>query len=283
MSLRVTDLECVFAPGTELAVQVLKGITFELGEGEWLGVCGHTGSGKSTLGAALAALVPISAGSVAVDEIEFTPDTRPEPPKMRALRSHVGIVFQYPEQQLFAESVEEEVAFGPRNFFPDLSPGDLAERVRWALGLVGFDDAFLKRSPFELSGGERRRVAIASTLATRPRYLVLDEPTSGLDAVRIRDLIELIGRLTREGVGVLHITHDMEIAFSHCTRLLVLEEGRQAAYGPPEQVVRGFCEHALPKGLILPPVLGLCVRLRARGQNVPLTWDENVLLEALGA
>lgn len=244
----------------------LEGINFEFAPGTWFSVAGHTGSGKSTLAQHLNGLLLPMAGDVIVDGLEF----REKSPALREIRKKVGLVFQYPEQQLFAETVFDEIAFAPRNW--EVPEGEVKVRVQSALGHVGLDEAYLTRSPFHLSGGEKRKVAIASVLAASPDYLVLDEPTAGLDSFSRRELIRLLSRLKDEGVGILLVTHDLDAALQMSDQILILDRGRQVTCDTPGEVLSSLESVPVP-GLRLPEIAALSALLRKRGRDVPLTLD----------
>ena len=276
MSLVVENLSHTYHPGTPLETQALQGVSFHLEPGQWVSLVGHTGSGKSTLAQHLNALIPPQSGKVSVDGL----DTQSAPKILREIRRKVGLVFQFPEQQLFAESLEEELAFGPRNWgFP---PEEVRERVLRALASVGLPVSLLETSPLNLSGGQKRRVAIASVIASGPDYLVLDEPTAGLDARGVEELLHLLETLQSRGVGICYITHDLELALSRSERILVLQRGRTLSWGTPEETVQELQFREM-EGLVLPPILELARHLRDRGRSVPLTWDWNRLASALAA
>ncbi len=270
MSLSVKDLSFTYHAGTPLARRALDAVSFEMDSGRWMAVVGPTGSGKSTLAQHLNALILPQEGKVTVDGLVVAPRS----PDLREVRRRVGLVFQYPEQQLFAENVYDEVAFAPRNWGVD--EGRLEALVARSLAQVGLETSLSSRSPFSLSGGQKRRVALASVLAAEPEYLVLDEPTAGLDGGGVREFLSLIAELVRGGMGVLQITHDLELALSRCDAILVLDHGRVLGMGSPQDLVDPLCRAVLP-GLIIPPVLDFSRRLRERGLAVPLTMDAEEL------
>jgi energy-coupling factor transport system ATP-binding protein len=266
MRLAVEHLFHVYHKGTPLETLSLQDVSFYVESGEFVSLVGHTGSGKSTLAQHLNALLLPQSGTISLDGRPAKEGDR----QLRDWRRRVGLVFQYPEQQLFAETVDEELAFGPRNWgFP---PEEVERRSRESLAAVGLDESLRSRSPFALSGGQQRRLAIASVLASGPEALVLDEPTAGLDTRGVGDLVFLLVRLVRQGIGVVHVTHDLEIALRTSDRILVLEEGKCAAWGTPKEVIRSLVEHPV-RGLRLPPVLQVAVELRRRGFPVPLDPD----------
>ena len=233
MSLVVENLSHTYHPGTPLETQALQGVSFRLEPGQWVSLVGHTGSGKSTLAQHLNALIPPQSGKVSVDGL----DTQSAPKILREIRRKVGLVFQFPEQQLFAESLEEELAFGPRNWgFP---PEEVRERVLRALASVGLPVSLLETSPLNLSGGQKRRVAIASVIASGPDYLVLDEPTAGLDPNSSDDFCALLRELHAQlGLTVVMVTHDLDTLFALSTRVAVLADKRVIVDGAPLDVAQ---------------------------------------------
>ncbi|MEA3508598.1 MAG: ATP-binding cassette domain-containing protein, partial [Synergistota bacterium] len=230
MPIEVNQLTHIYHPGTPLETKAVDGVSMTVDRGEWVSVVGHTGSGKSTLAQHLNGLLFPDAGSVSVDGLQVQPKSR----HIRQVRQKVGLVFQYPEQQLFEETVFREIAFGPRNWGVD--ENEIPLRVRRAMEMVGLDSDLEASSPFRLSGGQKRRVAIASVLAFRPSYLVLDEPTAGLDSFGRRDLKKLLKGLQADGLGVILITHDLELALEVSDSLLVLKNGRPIIRGEPRLV-----------------------------------------------
>ncbi len=274
MSINVKNLSHVYHAGTPLETAALRDVCFSVHEGEWVAVVGHTGSGKSTLAQHLNALLIPQSGSVSVDGRQICKGAR----DLREIRRKVGLVFQYPEQQLFAENILEEVTFGPRNW--GVPEEALEGCVAEALAAVGLENLDRNRSPFSLSGGQKRRLAIASVLASRPSYLVLDEPTAGLDSLGRGDLLSLLGQLRKRGIGIVQVTHDLEIALSVCDRICVLEKGAALFWGTPQVVVEQMLDRPV-EGLILPEVLQLARDLREKGWDVPLTWEPEKLGRAI--
>ena len=274
MSIAVESLYHTYHPGTPLETQALKDVSLEIVPGRWISVAGHTGSGKSTLAQHLNGLMYPQKGSVTVDGMAV----REKSPDLREIRRKVGFVFQYPEQQLFAETVFEEIAFAPRNW--GVPEAEIPTRVTSALSLVGLDEDYLPRSPFNLSGGEKRKIAIASVLSGEPGYLVLDEPTAGLDSFSRKELVLLLKRLQQDGMGVLLVTHDLDIALQASDCILILERGRGVLSAPPLKIIAHLQSQPLP-GLFLPDIPALSAELRACGRDVPLTWDWKILKKAL--
>jgi energy-coupling factor transport system ATP-binding protein len=274
MSIRVDSLCHVYHPGTPLETRALAGVNLLVERGEWIAVVGQTGSGKSTLAQHLNALLLPTGGSVTVDGISTTGETA----ALREVRRKVGLVFQYPEHQLFAESVREEMAFGPKNW--NFSEEEINRSTIETLTLLGLPLELLDRSPFQLSGGQKRRLCIASVLASRPDYLVLDEPTAGMDAPGRKELLALLKCLVKEGIGVVHITHDLELALALADRVLVLEKGKTIFCGTPDSLMDELLDRPL-KGLCLPPILDLVSGLRDYGYSIPYTLDPDALAERL--
>ena len=232
MSLVVTQLQHTYSPGTPFAQDALRDLNLELAPGERVALIGHTGSGKSTLVQILAGLLKPSVGQVLLDGCEFSGGSE----AAKTARRRVGLVFQYPEHQLFEETVSADIAFGPRN--AGLPEEEVARRVSWAMKLVGLDEAeHGPCSPFQLSGGQMRRVALAGILALRPEYLILDEPSAGLDP-KGRDEIygQLLQLQAETGMGILLVTHNMEDAARLAQRLLVLDQGQLLLDGSPQQI-----------------------------------------------
>ncbi len=240
----------------------LKDINFTLEAGEFLGLAGHTGSGKSTLVQHANGLIHPNKGRVLFKGRDLS-----DKQVAQECRSAVGLVFQYPEHQLFAASVQEDIAFGPRNL--GLSEEEVEKRVDEALNLVHLDpDDVAQRSPFELSGGQQRRVAFAGVLAMKPQVLVMDEPVAGLDPVARAEFLDLIDELHKSGLSIMMASHSMEDLARLADRILVLHQGRMHRYGSPEEVfsdVSGLKE----VGLDAPAPQRFAVQLREAGFNLP--------------
>ena len=268
----------IYHENTALQAAALEGVSLSIEKGSWTSFIGHTGSGKSTLAQHLNAILRPTRGSVSIDGVEVPPDGVRTKVDLRAVRRRVGLVFQYPEQQLFEETVRDELAYAPRNW--GMREDEIRARSLEALGAVGLDESYMERNPFSLSGGEKRRVAIASVLTTKPEYLVLDEPTAGIDGRGRALLLSLLDRIHRNGTTVVLITHDLEIAFSRSDKILVLERGRSVGFGTADEVARML--HASPvPGLVVPDVMSAALVMRDKGLRVPLTCDPEKLAAAL--
>lgn len=252
-----------------LEVKALSGVSLTIEDGEFFGIIGKTGSGKTTFVQHLNGLIRVqkNAGRVIVGEYELS-DKKCD---MKSLRAKIGMVFQYPEYQLFAETVKDDVAFGIKNFFPNLGEKETEERVKTALNLVGLDyDRYKDKSPFELSGGQKRRAAIAGVIVTRPEVLVLDEPAAGLDPVGKREFISLLKRLHGEFVKtIVIVSHDMNLVAENCTRAAVFSHGQIIAEGTPKDVFER--ENAVKEGLELPVTAYLARELNARGYKISVS------------
>lgn len=261
--LRCDNITHIYLRGTPLEATALVDVSVTIGAGEIVGIIGPTGSGKSTLVQHMNGLLRPTQGRVLLDGVDiFAPDV-----DRRRVRQQIGLLFQYPEQQLFEETVFADVAFGPRNL--GLAEEAVRDRVRDALDQVSLSpDRFGPRSPFALSSGEMRRVAIAGLLAMTPRMLILDEPTAGLDPLGRHDILAHIVRLHRErGLTIVLITHSMDAVARLCERLIVMDRGRVAAEGPIRAVFSDAARLAA-LGLGLPQVTQCAHRLREHGLAV---------------
>ena len=263
MSIVVKNLSYTYNPGTPFEKQALKNLSLTVEKGEFLCMVGHTGSGKSTFIQHLNGLIRLQSGEITVEGISLNV----KKPDYKTLRSKVGMVFQYPEYQLFADTVEKDVAFGPKNM--KLSEEETAKRVPEALKLVGLDPVkFADKSPFELSGGEKRRVAIAGVLAMRPEILILDEPTAGLDPRGKKEILTLIKGLNEEnGMTILMVNHDMNEASEYADRIAVMYEGELYRCDVPTKMFDDG-EFLARVGLEMPQMAILRNKLRDRGFSV---------------
>ncbi|MGP1349231.1 MAG: energy-coupling factor transporter ATPase [Stomatobaculum sp.] len=272
MSIRAEHLTYIYGKGTAFEQYALKDVSFEIPDGQFVGLIGHTGSGKSTLIQHLNGLLRATEGKLYFDG----EDIYTEGYNMRRLRTRVGLVFQYPEHQLFEVDVFSDVCFGPKNM--GLSREEVSLRAKEALSMVGLDESHYRLSPFELSGGQKRRVAIAGVLAMRPQVLILDEPTAGLDPKGRDEILEQVSTLQKErGITVILVSHSMEDVAKYTDRLMVMSGGEKLYDGAPKEVFRHYKE--LEKiGLSAPQVTYIVQRLRERG--VPVSEDITTVAEA---
>ena len=259
MSIKTVNLCHVYGQGTALEQYALKDVNLEIGDGQFIGLIGHTGSGKSTLIQHFNGLLKATSGDLLYNgESIYAPGY-----DMKQLRSRVGLVFQYPEHQLFEVDVFSDVCFGPRN--QGLPEEKVKERAREALALVGMDESFYEQSPFELSGGQKRRVAIAGVLAMHPEVLILDEPTAGLDPRGRDEILGQIEKLHRErGMTIILVSHSMEDVARYADRLIVMNHGEKIFDDTPRNVFRHYRElEAI--GLAAPQVTYIVQALRREG------------------
>lgn len=260
MSIEIMNLTHIYDQGSPYQTAALDSVSLEIKEGEILGLIGHTGSGKSTLIQHMNGLLKATSGTIHIDGVDITARNA----RLDAVRKKVGLVFQYPEYQLFEETISKDVAFGPGQ--QGLSELEVTERVREAMTIVGLDyEAFKDRSPFELSGGQRRRAAIAGILAMDPKYLILDEPTAGLDPKGREDVLGQIMALhQRKGIAVILVSHSMEDIAKLVDRIVVMHQGRIALSGSPAEVFR-HAEELKAIGLGVPQVTEMATLLKSRG------------------
>ena len=264
MPIVIEHLNYVYMSGGPYETHALDDVSLTIEDGEFVGLIGHTGSGKSTLVQHLNGLLLPSSGKITVDGLDIADKATDR----RAIRRKVGLVFQYPENQLFEETVEKDIAFGPRNL--GLDEAEIARRVKDAMRKVALDyDALHERSVFELSGGQMRRVAIAGVLAMEPRTLVLDEPCAGLDPRGREEILGLIRDLHRDtGATIVMVSHSMDDVASLAERVIVMNHGKVAMDGAPRDVFsRGAQLRAI--GLDVPQAVLLADKLRERGFDVP--------------
>lgn len=282
MSIEVRNLIHVYDKGMPTEQVALDDVNFKIEDGSFVGIIGHTGSGKSTLLQHLNGLLKADSGHIIIDGEDITD------PKvtMIDIRKKIGLVFQYPEYQLFEETVAGDVAFGPKNL--GLEQDEIDERVKEAIELVGLDyEAVKDKSPFELSGGQKRRVAIAGVVAMRPKVLILDEPTAGLDPKAHQDILEMIQKVHETfGNIIIFVSHNMADIARLSDQVLVISDGKKVMDGSPEEVFAHRNQLA-KMGLSVPPVTELVERLKEKGLDVKgnildLDKAEEAIAKALG-
>ncbi len=262
MSIKVENVNYTYAEGTAYEIHALKDINLEIPDGQFIGLIGHTGSGKSTLVQHLNGLVKATSGKIYFNGKNIYGEKY----SMKELRSQVGLVFQYPEHQLFEINVLSDVCFGPRNL--GCSQEEAEKKAREALRMVGMGEEYEKRSPFELSGGQKRRVAIAGVLAMDPQVLILDEPTAGLDPKGRDEILDQIELLQKErGITVVLVSHSMEDVARYVDRIIVMNHGEVRFDGAPGEVFRHYRELE-EIGLAAPQMTYLMQGLKDRGADI---------------
>ena len=278
MSIKLSNIYHTYSKGTPFERLALQDVSLEIAKGEIVAIIGHTGSGKSTLVQHLNGLLKPDKGTATIDAIDITVKGQ----QAKAARQQVGMVFQYPEHQIFAETVFEDIAFGPRN--KGFNEEEVAKAVREAMAFVGLDyDTYAERSPFQLSGGQMRRVAIAGVVAMNPDYLVLDEPSAGLDP-RSRNAVfrEIMALHKSRGIAIVLVTHSMEEAVKYANRLLVINGGQVLFDGEPAAIFKEHGAELVQVGVDVPQVYKLADLLRHKGISLPEgIKDEMALVKAI--
>lgn len=263
--IEIKNISYTYMKKTPFEKTALENISFEIHEGDFLAIAGHTGSGKSTLIQIISGLIELQSGGILTDG---------ESIKNKSARKKIGIVFQYPEYQLFEETVEKDIGFGSKNF--GLSEEEISARVNEAMRQVGLNSEMKNLSPFELSGGQKRRVAIAGILALKPKYLILDEPTAGLDPLAKKNLLAEIKKLHQSGVTIIFVSHAMEDIANLANRVTVLAQGKIIFDGTPRKL---FAQEEILNraGLLPPPITQIMSELQKVGLKVSseiITMDE---------
>ena len=272
MGIALENVSFTYQEGTPLASTALSDVSLTIEDGSYTALIGHTGSGKSTILQLLNGLLVPSQGTVRVFDTLITSNSKNK--DIRQIRKQVGLVFQFAENQIFEETVLKDVAFGPQNF--GVSEEDAEQIAREKLALVGIDESLFNRSPFELSGGQMRRVAIAGILAMEPAILVLDEPTAGLDPLGRKELMNLFKKLHQSGMTIVLVTHLMDDVAEYANQVYVMEKGRLVKFGKPSDVFQDvvFMEEVQ---LGVPKITAFCKRLADRGvsfKRLPIKIEE---------
>lgn len=267
MSIRVENITYTYGGGTPYEKTALENVDLTIEKGEFVGIIGHTGSGKSTLIQHLNGLIHPTKGKVLVDGVDLSEKTK----EAIAKRHTVGMVFQYPEQQLFEETIAQDIAFGPRNLGCDEET--VENRVKEAMKFVGLDyDTYAGRSPFRLSGGQMRRVAIAGVIAMKPDFLILDEPSAGLDPIGRREIFSQIRKWYEDGAfSVILVSHNMDDIAKLATRLLVMSHGHCVLDGKPMDIFLHHRKELQEAGVDVPPLTKTLLYLKEKGIPVPET------------
>lgn len=262
MSIKLDHVSYIYEPDTAFPVRATDDVSLEIGEGEFIGLIGHTGSGKSTLIQLLNGLVTPTSGTIYYNDRDISGRDFSK----RELRSRVGLVFQYPEHQLFEMDVLTDVCFGPKN--QGLPEEEVRKRAKQALDMVGLDESYYKQSPFELSGGQKRRVAIAGVLAMEPDVLILDEPTAGLDPKGRDEILDQVAHLHKtKNISIVLVSHSMEDVAKYAERLIVMDHGKMMFDASPTEVFRHYKELER-MGLAAPQVTYIAHMLKERGFDI---------------
>ena len=264
MGIQVKNIFYTYQKKATNATQALADVSLEINDNDFLAIVGETGSGKSTLAQMFNALLVPDKGEVLVNDYVINYKNR-KSRKLRGLRQHVGLVFQFPEYQLFEETVEKDVAFGVKNF--GVKGEEALRRAHEALRQVGLDESYFKRAPFDLSGGEKRKVAIAGILAINPDILVFDEPTAGFDPQSSKDLMNLITEFHKNGKTIIIITHDMDLVNTYTKRVVMLERGQVTFDGAPNELfafIKGYDR------LDTPSVIKVAEKLKDKGMDIDI-------------
>ena len=273
--LEIKNLNHIYSAGTPFEHVALKDVSFSVERGEFIGVIGHTGSGKSTLMQHMNGLLKPTSGEILLDGKDIWSDKK----LTRESRFRVGLVFQYPEYQLFEETVYKDIAFGPKNM--GLSAEEIDRRVREAAGFVGLTEAQLQVSPFDLSGGQKRRVAIAGVIAMEPEVLILDEPTAGLDPVGREDVLQNIESYRKaKNATIMMVSHSMSDVARLAQRLLVMSDAKLAMDGTPQEVF-SHAQELLDMGLDIPDITRVFLRLQQMGLPVEQVYTSEQAVEQL--
>lgn len=283
MSIKVRNLTYIYDEGMPFENRAIDDISFDIEDNDFVGLIGHTGSGKSTLIQHLNGLLKPSSGSIYINDFEITQKDI----NLTEIRKRVGVVFQYPEYQLFEETIEKDIAFGPGNM--GLDQEEITKRVKASMEAVGLDyEKYREKSPFELSGGQKRRVAIAGVIAMDPEVLILDEPTAGLDPGGREEIFELIKKLHRErNITVILSSHSMDDMAKLVKTLIVMNKGKIEFMGNPREVFNNNAHRLKEIGLDIPQVLELAIKLREKGFDIRqdiITPEEakNEILRVIG-
>ena len=265
MGIKIENVFYTYQKKASNSTLALNDVSFNINDNDVVAIVGETGRGKSTLAQCLNALIVPDQGEIKVDDVVVSYKNR-KSKSMRGLRKRVGLVFQFPEYQLFEETVEKDVAFGVKNF--GVKGEEALEKAHQALAQVGLDESYYKRAPFDLSGGERRKVAIAGILAINPDILVFDEPTVGFDPASAKELMNLIVSMHKQGKTIIVITHDMDLVNEYAQKVFMLENGKLAFEGTPSEL---FIHVQNYDRLDIPKVIKLALALKEKGMDIDVT------------
>ena len=278
MSITFKEVEHIYSENTPFAYHALKGVNLKITDQSFTAVIGQTGSGKSTLIQHINALLLPTSGSINIDEYLITATDKPS--KLKPLRKKAGLVFQFPEYQLFEETIEKDIIFGPMNF--GVSEEEAKKIAHNVLKTVGLDESYLNKSPFDLSGGQKRRVAIAGILAMNPDILILDEPTAGLDPQGTNEMMSLFKRINESGKTIILVTHDMNHVLQYCDEVVVMNHGKVEKHDTVTNVFKDS-EYLNSLGIDLPIITNFIIKLNNQGFNLDSSINNiEQLIAAIG-
>lgn len=278
MSITCKSLKHIYGLNTPFEYYALKNVNLKIEKGSFTAIIGQTGSGKSTLIQHINALLLPTSGEIQIDDYVISSNEKPQ--NLKNLRKKSGLVFQFPEYQLFEETIERDIMFGPMNF--GIEEGQAKEIAKKSLEMVGLDQSYLAKSPFDLSGGQKRRVAIAGILAMDPDILVLDEPTAGLDPSGIKEMMDLFKKIHEMGKTVILVTHDMNHVLEYCENVVVMSEGQVEKSGKVKDVFLDS-DYLLNLGIDLPLITNLIIQLNQNGYHIDTSINNiDDLVEAIG-
>lgn len=278
MSITFKEVEHIYAQDTPFAYHALKGVNLNIQKGSMTALIGHTGSGKSTLIQHINALLLPTSGKVNVEDILITATDKPS--SLKPLRKKAGLVFQFPEYQLFEETILKDIIFGPKNF--GVSEEEAISTAKKVIKLVGLDESYLERSPFDLSGGQKRRIAIAGILAMDPDILILDEPTAGLDPQGAKEMLQLFKKVNQEGKTVILVSHDMNQVLEYCDDVVVMNHGQIERHVSVEELFKET-EYLTSLSIDLPIITSFILELNKNGFHIdPSIKDIDVLIQEIG-
>lgn len=278
MSIKCKNLGYIYGVDTPFEFHALKNVNLQIEDGSFTAIIGQTGSGKSTLIQHINALLLPTSGEISVDE--YTISATQKPDSLKELRKKSGLVFQFPEYQLFEETIEKDIIFGPMNF--GVAEDEAKEIAKQSLKMVGLSEDYLDKSPFDLSGGQKRRVAIAGILAMNPDILILDEPTAGLDPQGTKEMMDLFKKINKIGKTVIIVTHDMNHVLQYCDHVIVMNEGKVEKKGTVKEIFQdsNYLNHL---GIDLPLITNLIIDLNKKGFHLDTSINNiNDLVEAIG-
>lgn len=278
MSITFEKVEHTYSENSPFAYHALKGIDLQIKKGKMTALIGHTGSGKSTLIQHINALLLPTSGTVKIDDFLITATEKPS--TLKPLRKKAGLVFQFPEYQLFEETILKDIIFGPKNF--GVSEEDAINIAKEMLKLVGLDESYLNKSPFDLSGGQKRRVAIAGILAMKPDILILDEPTAGLDPQGAKEMMQLFKQIHLQGTTIVLVTHDMNHVLEYCDDVVVMNKGRIERHVSVDEIFQET-DYLTSLSIDLPIITSFIIELNKNGFSIdPSIKDINQLIEEIG-